>query len=247
LFAGLLIGLASGLPLAGTPSPSLRWPLGRCGRLSRRLGRRCGLAQCCRPGVILSAGLLSRNQGLVWGVFGTNGETDLVGRDIDALGMVVERNGDLLLENVELDHFAHAGRRTDALANLRQRSAHLAVDLVLEREAAEQSSADAGDAVRVERQVLVLGHANADVGEIGHPTGTTKPQSADVIAIDEARALSLIGLLHVQGDFVLFLDLVEQGSVVNVLGCLEPGGPAVAVEIQFDRHRVEAEIVADGG
>ena len=186
------------------------------------------------------------DQRLVGRILGTDGHTDFGGWYVNALGMIVERDGHLLLQHIELDHLAHARWRADALAYAGQRAAHLAVDLVLEREAAEQASADAGNAVWVEREVLVLGDANADVGEVGHPARAAESQAADVITVDQASAFALVGLLHVEADVVLVLDFVEQRAEIDVIGRLEPGGALIAVEVQFDGDWIQADVLLHG-
>ena len=79
--------------------------------------------------------------------------------------LLLQTNGDQLFHQMHRNDDPGSAGRLDRLSELRHDRLHLPILLVLVGEATQQAAADSGDLRRVERQVLVLGHAHGDFGE----------------------------------------------------------------------------------
>src|SRR5207253_11457327 len=67
-----------------------------------------------------------------------------------------------------------AAREMEYLADLRELALHFLVRLELIDQAALEASADAGELGEVQRQILLFGHADGDVGELVQPRGAAQ-------------------------------------------------------------------------
>ena len=96
---------------------------------------------------------------------------------------------ELLLEDVLTDHLTRAVGGLHPRTAPRQIAAHLTILLVFIGKATKQATTDTGDLSRVERQILIFGHLNADAGIIGEKRGTAEDAPARA---DPAEELGLI-------------------------------------------------------
>src|SRR5207248_5130050 len=137
------------------------------------------------------------------------------------------------LHHVDAVYLRLAGRSRDHAADAWHLSAQLAVGLILEGQAAVEAAADAGNLLRVERQILFLCHLDGDRRKRRLPRGATEALTAHVIAIKELGAVAFAHLQHLDACAELIREVTYKVSEVDPLRRREVERDLTAVEIVF--------------
>src|SRR5262249_16179839 len=140
--------------------------------------------------------------------------------NLTALGQV--KTHDLAVE-VDSDDLSLPHWCRDEGADLRQRAAQRLVLLVLEGQAAVETAANAGDFLWVQRQVLLLRHADAHAWEVRHPGGAAEALAANVEAVDQLGAVAVAHLQELDAGAQVVREVTHQVAEVDALRRREVG------------------------
>ena len=162
-------------------------------------------------------------------------------RHLHAPSGVIQLHRHGLLGHVDRDHPSLAHRRRHLLPQLGELAPHVAVDVVLKGQAAEEAAAHTGDLVRIEREILRLGHADAHLRERRHPGGAAQPLSTDVVPVHQLGAIARPHLHHVQPDLVLDLDRLLHGPKVHGVVRLEERRALRALQVDLAGRHVHRQ------
>ena len=154
---------------------------------------------------------------------------------------VLQAQGELLLGGVVLDDLGRAERRLDDGVLLGRALLEVAVGLELVAQAAHEAAARAADLVGVERQVLLLGHADGDRLEAAAEARAAQLLAAVAEAAHEGRLLAHAHLAHVDAFVQLAGQVAHELAEVHALVGGEVAHDLLAAEEVLHAHGLHVE------
>ena len=148
----------------------------------------------------------------------------------------LEAQHDLLLGRVVLDDLALSQRRVDDGVALGRAALEVAVGLELVAQAAHEAPARARDLGRVEREVLLLGHADAHRVEARGETTAAELLAAVAVAADDGGLLAHADLAHVDAHVELAREITHELAEVHAVLGGEVADGLLLVEEELDAH-----------
>src|SRR5581483_6058886 len=154
---------------------------------------------------------------------------------------LVEPHAHALAQDVELHDLAVAGGRGDTLADLRQRLAHLLVDILFVYETTLERAALTRHLRRVEHQALILGHLDRDRHERRQPRRAAQLAAARADAADQLGLVARADLPHLDARVQPLREILDQVAEVDPLLRREIEQHLARLERVLDAHHLHRQ------
>ena len=145
-------------------------------------------------------------------------------------------------DTIQIDHFRRAGGRFHLSVLFRSAAFEVLVRIELVAQTAHESSAHARYLLRVEREILLFGHADRHRAELAAQALAAQLLAAMSQTAHHARLVAHADLAHIHTHAELRRQLAHKIAEVDALLGLEVKDSLVTVEQVLDGHRVHVRI-----